>query len=197
MLKGFETVPQVPEGGVDLSQASDDNLAEDAGMTIMTIIEVLITWGDQVLDVIVLAQMLSKKSPYGPPILAILVFGNVCQALSSHFFQRNGALSSVAALFGLKPLVDGAKVVFHIKTKDKFDAQVNFAHTRVVEAAFESIPQAIIQALVLAADVRSTAQYISLSWSILSERETDDQRRQRVSMRALVLATRANSQTQG
>ena len=81
-------MPQVLERPVDVSQASDDILAEDAGMTIMTIIEVLITWGDQVLDAIVLAQMLRNDSPFGSPLegckkLVVCFFCNICKIWST------------------------------------------------------------------------------------------------------------------
>ena len=48
---------------------------------------------------------------------------------------------------------------------------MNFAGTRSIETAFESIPQVILQALALA-DLRATksskGQYLSIAWSIVN-----------------------------
>ena len=135
---------------------------------LVTLLTVLLTWGDTVSDWVTLEQLLRADSPYFLPMLGMLVFANVVLALAAYFYQRDGVLASLAALVGLKPLVDGVRIIFSIESKGrKFDPSFNFALTRAVETGIESIPQAILQALALST-TRSPAQYISLAWSIMN-----------------------------
>ena len=53
----------------------------------------------------------------------------------------------------------------------QFDPVFNFALSRAVEAAFESIPQVILQSLALAeltASSPSMGQHVSIAWSIMN-----------------------------
>ena len=63
-------------------------------------------------------------------------------------------------------------IMFNIEAQNvAFDTHFNFALSRFLETAVESIPQVILQALALAGvvdDQRATGQYISLAWSILT-----------------------------
>ena len=79
---------------------------------------------------------------------------------------------SGAALLGLKPLVDGYKIIFGIQDEaTNFDPATNFAISRMFETGVESIPQACLQSLALVAldAAEPTAgQYVSIAWSVLN-----------------------------
>ena len=135
-------VPKEMLEGIAVMTLEDDEDAAEHASTMATITEVLITWGDSVSDMINLALLLKTGSRYGPIMLGTLVFANLLQAVATYFWQRQGVLATASALLGLKPLVDGFRLVFGIESKGKFDASINFALTRVVETGLESIPQA-------------------------------------------------------
>ena len=106
----------------------------DAQMTIKT---VLLTWGDTVSDVYALAVLLAAGSSYATPMLAALIFAVVLQALVSYFGQREGALITVAALLGLKPLIEGYMIIFNIESEGLFDAEINFCVSRFAETGVD------------------------------------------------------------
>ena len=153
---------------LDLSTAKRSATLWDALMTVKT---VSLTWGDTVSDIFAIVVLLRAGSGYATPALVSLMFANCMQGLMTHFLQRESAYVIAAALLGLKPLVDGFKIVFGIEDAGTFDARFSFAVSRTIETGVETVPQLILQALALAgvdAVSRATGQYISIAWSILN-----------------------------
>merc|ERR1712185_281727 len=89
---------------------------------------VLLTVGDSASDMYALVVLLMAKSRYAITMAISLVIANVVQALGAYFAQREGPVVAGAALLGLKPLVDGYKIIFGIDGgESQFDPQFNFA----------------------------------------------------------------------
>ena len=45
-------------------------------------------------------------------MLGMLIFANVVQALCARFVFKEGGVATIAAMIGLKPLVDGFNIIF-------------------------------------------------------------------------------------
>ena len=58
---------------------------------------------------------MAAESDYAWPMLLMIVLANAVQALLSHLWQQEGPFTVFAALCGLKPFVDGFKIVFGIR----------------------------------------------------------------------------------
>ena len=134
----------------------------------------MLTWGDTFSDYWAL-WLLRKRPAFAVPMLILLVFANVVQAAMTYtlpYTIQRGPLAVVAALLGLKPLVEGFQIVFGIDDAiDVETAAVGFAISRTGETGAESIPQVILQALAIAAQGAakvSAGQIISIGWSILN-----------------------------
>ena len=69
----------------------------------------------------------------------------------TRFIQNEGLPETISALLGLKPLMDGYKIIFGVEDESPFDPKVNFAYSRGVETAVESVPQACLQSLAIVA----------------------------------------------
>ena len=143
--------------------------AERAG-TSQTVVEMLITWGDTVSNLVALEVLLRRESTYAELMIAMLIFANINQALAS-LVEHRGALVILTSLLGLKPVVYGFFVLLGIEeTGGQFDNVASFAMSRAIQTGLESIPQVTLQALALATpgSRSSIGQYISVVWSILS-----------------------------
>ena len=104
-------------------------------------------------------------------MLISLIIACVVQALVAYALQQEGLVGMCAALLALKPLVDGFRIIFKIESEGAFNAEFNFAASRLVETSVESIPQTILPSLALAsveAADRARGQHISIGWSILN-----------------------------
>ena len=67
-------------------------------------------------------------------MLVALIFANVAQALSTRSVQGEGGVATVAALLGLKPLVEGFNIIFGNEDdarRGRFDPVTNFAISRL------------------------------------------------------------------
>ena len=108
---------------------------------VMTTKTVLLTWGDSVSDLIALALLLEEGSRYATPMLVALIVANFTQALCTYLIQRESAMATVAALFSLKPLVDGFNIICGTSYAGNvaFDPEENFGVSRIVETAAESV----------------------------------------------------------
>ena len=107
--------------------------------SVATLRTMLLTWGDSVSDVFALWLLFQANSPYRWAMLIALVIANLVQTLMTHFVQREGPFTTIAALFALKPLVEGFKIIFGIEDEGTaFDAKFNFAMSRLAETGLES-----------------------------------------------------------
>ena len=169
-----EVMPQFLAGHVKKARSAmiwDAVLTKKRVMTLQTVVEMLITWGDSVSDMIALEVLLRTDSSYAAPVIAMLIFAHVAQAACTRFFKHQGPLATFAALLGLSPLVDGFGIILGIdETGGQYDHVTSFAVSRATETALESTPQLILQALALAelGAKPSTPQYVSVALSVLS-----------------------------
>ena len=87
----------------------------------MTIKTVMLTWGDSISDYYAAVLLVRARSKYTNPMVIMLAIANVIQALSAYFWQKEGGFVTLAALLGLKPLVDGHRIVFDIESEGEFE----------------------------------------------------------------------------
>ena len=77
-----------------------------------------------------------NRSRYALPMLIMLIFANSVQALMTYAVQQEGPVATVAALLGLKPLVDGFNIIFGNEDDEgstRYDPVTNFAISRLCE----------------------------------------------------------------
>ena len=71
------------------------------------------------------------------PLLAVFLVTNIAHAVCTLVHQHEGVPTAIAALFGVKCLVDGYKITFggpNAYAGSPFDAEKNFAISRMIEA---------------------------------------------------------------
>ena len=85
---------------------------------------------------------LEEGFTYAVSMLVMLIFANVMQATATLIVQNEGVMATIAAAFGLKPLIDGFNIIFgDAEGRGRYDPKFNFAISRIIETGFESVPQ--------------------------------------------------------
>ena len=149
-------------------ETDDDDGHERANLT--TIIEVLITWGDQVLDVIVLAQCCSAAvHPTAYPSSSSSSSATFAKRCSSHVLCS--ATARLPRCSAARPEAARGRCSDRVRRQDfgqvRCERQLCFhpldRGRRPIDSASGRSSACARQP-----EARSTAQYVSLSWSILS-----------------------------
>ena len=129
---------------------------------------VLLTLFDTLSDYSAYVVLEMAGSGYATPMLVILMVSMMMQALTVRFVTKEGPIATAGALLGLKPILDGINIVFGIPPRaGAIESLAAFGFTRVIEAASESIPFAVMQSLALM-ERRSVAQWISFAISVVN-----------------------------
>ena len=148
------------------------------------LIAALLILCDTVSEKAVCAVLIIAESPYGFPMLLVVLASLLTQALLAHFVTSEGPIAVVGALFGFKPIIDVIKIIFNIPIVSEVDASSSSSSLTpnrrrlarwsrstkldfAAEMSMKSIPLAIMQALALV-EQRSIAQWISFVVGIIN-----------------------------
>ena len=89
-------VPQeMLEGIVDVANPDNDNTREQHVERLTKTLEVLLTCGDTVSDIVNL--VLLWDSHFGPIMLGMLIFANLMQVVFTRFVNHQGVLATIAS----------------------------------------------------------------------------------------------------